>query len=151
MTQTESNWSIKLCNEIIFMLDNGHFNYVNSEAHSSLIVKLFKNYIQHIESCNRQEENSGRFFDNYTQEEQIALDIFKKLLTETNELINIDLSNQNDIVLLEKYFTEIALALSNYTANNNLPATVEPTAVVGTVLPPSTYVPHSFYSSTPTF
>ena len=139
MAQIEQNDLVDTCNEIIFMLDNGHFNYVNSEAHSSLIVKLFKDYIQHIESCNRQEENSGRFFDNYTQEEQIALDIFKKLLAETNELINIDLSNQNDIVLLEKYFTEIALVLSNYTANNNLPAMVDTTAVVGTVLPPSTY------------
>ena len=139
MVQIEQNDLVDTCDDIILMLDNGHFYYENSEAHSSLIIKLFKDYIQHIESYNRQEENSGRFFDNYTQEEQIALDIFKNLLVETNGLINIDLNNQNDIALLEKYFTEIALALSNYTANNNLPAIVEPTAVVGTVLPPSTY------------
>jgi len=139
MAQIEENDLVDTCDEIIFMLDNGHFYYESSEAYSCLIVKLFKDYIQHIESYNRQEENPERFFDNYTQEEQIALDIFGKLLAENNELINIDLSNQNDIALLEKYFTEITRALSNYTANNNLPAIVDSTAVVGTVLPPSAY------------
>ncbi len=66
MVDNESNWIIDICDEIIFMLNNNQFNYTNNTKYNSLIVKLFKDYINFIDSYNNQEENPERFYDNYT-------------------------------------------------------------------------------------
>lgn len=115
MVDNESNWIIDICDEIIFMLNNNQFNYTNNTKYNSLIVKLFKDYINFIDSYNNQEENPERFFDNYTQEELIALEVFKALFRDSNEFIDIDLNNPDDIALLEKSFNQIALNLDKTT------------------------------------
>ncbi len=116
MVDNKSNWKIDICDEIIFMLDNNQFNYTNSTRHNSLIVKLFKDYVNFIDSYNNQEENPERFFDNYTQEELLALEIFKALLRDSSELMDIDINNLDNITLLEKYFNQITLNLDNTTS-----------------------------------
>lgn len=117
MAQSDSKWLQNLCDEIIFMLDNNQFNFTNSIHYNKLIVKIFKDYLQYINSYNKQEANPDRFFDNYTQEEALTFNIFKNLLKESNQLINIHLKNQADVALLEKYFNEISLSLNNTLAN----------------------------------
>lgn len=106
---SEQNWLIELCDEIIFMLDNDEFNYTNSIHYNNLIAKLFRDYRNSIISYNQQEEKLSRFFDAYTQVEEITLNIFRDLLKESNKLINISLNNSDDITLLERYFNKIAL------------------------------------------
>jgi hypothetical protein len=115
MVDNESNWIIDICDEIIFMLNNNQFNYTNNTKYNSLIVKLFKDYINFIDSYNNQEENPERFFGNYTQEELSALEIFKALLRDSRELIDTDVNNPDNIALLEKYFNQIALNLDKTT------------------------------------
>ncbi len=116
MAQTESNWFIDICDDIIFMLDNNEFNYTNSTIYNSLIVELFKDCVNFTISYNNQEYNPEKFFDSYTQEELLALDIFKALLRESRELMDIDINNSDDIALLESYFNKIALTLDNATS-----------------------------------
>lgn len=116
MADNESNWFIDICDEIIFMLDNNQFNYTNSAIYNSLIVKLFKDCVNFTISYNNQEHNPKRFFDNYTQEESLAFEIFKTLLRDSRELMDIDINNPDDIALLENYFNQIALSLDNATS-----------------------------------
>ncbi|PHO09606.1 hypothetical protein CPG37_08890 [Malaciobacter canalis] len=110
MTQEnpEENWSINLCNDIILMVDTDEFNYS-----SNMISRLFRDHRDSIISYNRQEKNPDRFFSNYTHEEKIALKIFEDLLKESNRLMNIDLTNKQDKVFLEKYFKKISFSLNN--------------------------------------
>lgn len=120
MVDNDSNWFVDICDEIIFMLDNNQFNYTNSTRYNNLIVKLFKDCVNFTISYNNQEENPERFFDNYMQEELLALEIFKALLRDSSELMDIDINNSDDIALLEKYFNEIALSLDNVTTTQAL-------------------------------
>ena len=122
MVDNDSNWFVDICDEIIFMLDNNQFNYTNSTRYNNLIVKLFKDFVNFTISYNKQESNPERFFDNYMQEELLALEIFKALLRDSSELIDIDINNSDDIALLEKYFNEIALSLDNVTTTQALQA-----------------------------
>jgi hypothetical protein len=117
VAQSDSEWLQNLCDEIIFMLDNNQFNFTNSIHCKKLIIKIFQDYSHYITSFNNEEADSDRFFSNYTQQEELALDIFKNLLKESNQLINIDLRNQTHIASLGKYFNEISLSLNNTLAN----------------------------------
>ena len=113
MLDNKSNWLAGLCSEIILMLENDKFNYTYSKDYNTLIVKLFRNYKNFIDSYNKQDEHPERFFDSYAQDEQLAFNIFIVLLKDSGEFIDIDLNNPNDIIFLESYFNTIALNLSN--------------------------------------
>lgn len=135
MVDNKSNWIIDICNEIIFMLNNNQFYYTNNTKYNSLIVKLFKDYINFIDSYNNQEENPERLFDNYnTQEELIALEVFKALLRDSSEFMGIDANNPDDIALLEKSFNQIALNLDKTTSVQTV-QTYNPTHLPMTSIP----------------
>lgn len=111
--EVEENWFVDICDDIIFRLDNNEFYYTNSMNYNKLIAKIFSDLIQHTISYNNQESNPHRFFDYYNKDEQVAFEVIKSLLKDSNELINFDLTNSKNITFLEKYFNEITSRLSS--------------------------------------
>jgi hypothetical protein len=132
MLRDEQNWLTEIYIQIKNMLDNGSFNYINSYSYNGLISKVFNDLINDTITLNSEEDDQGKFYDNYTDEEYSVLDILEVMFKSRGNLSEMNPYELQDKIYIENYFNQISVKFSN--RNENMLPAIQNYAISSAVL-----------------
>lgn len=117
MLADESNWLSELYIQIRSMLNSDSFNYINSYAYNGLISKVINDVINDTITLNSEESDQGKFYDNYTNEEYLVLDVLEVMFKSRGDLSKMNPYEPQDKIYIEYYFNQISMKLSKSNEN----------------------------------